>query len=81
MRINFNIDYRTQWGESVYICGDIPQLGSGDESKAVKMELDGVGVWSLTVDVEDGVGPLDSGYLGATTTAMCAMNGAVPTSF
>ena len=52
MRINFNIDYRTQWGESVYICGDIPQLGSGDESKAVKMELDGVGVWSLTVDVE-----------------------------
>lgn len=63
MRINFNIDYRTQWGESVYICGDIPQLGSGDESKAVKMELDGVGVWSLTVDVEDGVGPFDYRYL------------------
>ncbi len=53
MRINFNIDYRTQWGESVYIYGDIPQLGSGDESRALKMELDGVGLWSLTVETAD----------------------------
>ncbi len=53
MKISFNIDYRTQWGESVYILGDIPQLGYGDESRALKMELDGVGVWSLTIEAPD----------------------------
>ena len=63
MRINFNIDYRTQWGESVYISGDIPQLGYGDESKARKMELDGVGVWSLTIDADDATGPFDYRYI------------------
>ena len=63
MRISFNIDYRTQWGESVYICGDIPQLGYGDESRALKMELDGVGLWSLTVEAPDDVQTFDYRYL------------------
>ncbi len=63
MRINFNIDYRTQWGESVYIYGDIPQLGSGDESRALKMELDGVGLWSLTVETADDTESFDYRYL------------------
>ena len=53
MKLNFNIDYRTNWGESVYIVASIPQLGGGDESNAVKMELDGVGVWTLSVDVPE----------------------------
>ena len=63
MRINFNIDYRTQWGESVYIYGDIPQLGSGDESRALKMELDGVGLWSLTVEAADDTESFDYHYI------------------
>ena len=49
MKLNFNIDYRTNWGESVYIVGHIPELGDGDESRAVKLELDGVGLWSLSI--------------------------------
>ena len=48
MKLNFNIDYRTNWGESVYIVASIPQLGGGDEGSAVKMELDGVGLWTLS---------------------------------
>ena len=27
MKITFNIDYRTNWGESLYIVGTIPELG------------------------------------------------------
>ena len=53
MKLNFNIDYRTNWGESVYIVGHTPELGDGDESRAVKLELDGVGLWSLAIDVAD----------------------------
>ncbi len=63
MKLNFNIDYRTNWGESVYIVASIPQLGGGDESNAVKMELDGVGVWTLSVDVPEGTPAFDYRYL------------------
>ncbi|MCM1503729.1 MAG: 4-alpha-glucanotransferase [Muribaculum sp.] len=63
MKINFNIDYRTQWGESVYITGGIPQLGNGDESVALKMELDGVGVWSRTIEVPDDTESFDYRYM------------------
>ena len=45
MKLIFNIDYRTNWGESVYVSGDIPALGAGDYSKAVKLTLDGIDKW------------------------------------
>ena len=51
MRITFNINYRTQWGESLYICGDIPELGGGDQQKAVPMNIIGAEMWSLDIDV------------------------------
>ncbi len=38
MKLNFNIDYRTNWGESLYISGNTPRLGDGDRSRAVKLE-------------------------------------------
>lgn len=37
MKITFNIDYHTNWGESLYITGDVPELGSGDKSKAIRL--------------------------------------------
>ncbi|WP_303440309.1 CBM20 domain-containing protein, partial [uncultured Muribaculum sp.] len=63
MKLNFNIDYRTNWGESVYIVGHIPELGDGDESRAVKLELDGVGLWSLSIDVADETCDFDYRYI------------------
>ena len=39
MNLLFNIDYRTNWGESVYMTGDIPELGNGDLSKAVMLDM------------------------------------------
>lgn len=63
MKLNFNIDYRTNWGESVYIVGHTPELGDGDESRAVKLELDGVGLWSLSIDVADETRDFDYRYI------------------
>lgn len=51
MRITFNIDYRTNWGESLYICGDIPELGGGDQQKALPMRLVGAENWSIDVEI------------------------------
>ncbi len=53
MKISFYVDYRTNWGESVYLVGDIAELGSGDESKAVKLNLEGTQSWSLELEIAD----------------------------
>ena len=53
MKISFHIDYRTNWGESVYLVGDIPALGGGKEENAVKLELSEIESWSIEIDVED----------------------------
>ena len=53
MKIIFNIDYRTNWGESVYITGNIPELGGGDFAKALKLNLDGVDKWWGMLDVKN----------------------------
>ena len=53
MKISFNIDYRTNWGESVYLSGNIPELGNGDESQAIKLNLNGNEAWSIEIDIAD----------------------------
>ena len=53
MNIQFNVDYRTQWGESLYLLADIPQLGEGNPQKAVPMSLYGDQSWKLQVNLPD----------------------------
>ena len=53
MKISFNINYRTKWGESLYICGSLPELGAGDDSKAPRLDYLGGETWHLTIDVND----------------------------
>lgn len=51
MKITFNINYHTVWGESLYVCGDIPELGQGDGEKAVEMQLVSPDTWQLTLNL------------------------------
>ena len=53
MKLTFNINYRTNWGESVYITGNIPALGSCEYGKALKMNLTGAEHWQATIEVGD----------------------------
>ncbi len=50
MKLSFNIDYHTNWGESVYIVGNIKELGNDNENAAIKMNYND-GCWSLSIDV------------------------------
>ena len=52
MNLTFNVDYRTAWGETLYITGNHPALGNGDRSKAVAMNSTGQQNWQLTVDAD-----------------------------
>jgi 4-alpha-glucanotransferase len=63
MKIIFNINYRCNWGESVYICGNIPQLGNDNEAEAVRLDLDGAEHWHLTLEVEDSTSDFNYRYI------------------
>lgn len=53
MKLTFNLNYHTHWGEALYICGDLPCMGSGDPMKAAPMELGYPDSWRYSVHVDD----------------------------
>ncbi len=53
MNLQLNVDYRTNWGESVWIVGSIPALGNGDATKALKLSLYGEQTWKTQLDLPD----------------------------
>ena len=53
MKIIFNVNYKTQWGESLYVVGNCKELGEGDVSKALKMALQSYDQWTLTIKKAD----------------------------
>lgn len=59
MKITFRIDYRTQWGQSMYVCGSIPELGKWDEENAILMTLTSGELWEVEIDCKN---PSDFDY-------------------
>ncbi len=51
MKITFNINFFTVWGQSLYVTGSIPELGSWEVLEAKAMEYKGDGNWSLVLDL------------------------------
>ncbi len=51
MKITFNIDYRTKWGESLFIVGNIAKLGSDNINAAKSMTLHGEQRWVAEIDL------------------------------
>ena len=51
MKITFTVSYRTNWGESLHLYGDIAELGANDPVKALPMEMADANTWRVTVDV------------------------------
>ena len=50
--INFSIEYKTQWGEKLYISGSVPQLGNLNDENALELStVDGI-KWSGTIQLE-----------------------------
>ncbi len=53
MRIVFNIEYYTEFGENLCVLGSIPELGSWDESRASRMDYVRDGKWRLELFVDE----------------------------
>ncbi len=63
MKLTFNINYRTEWGESLYITGSDKALGAGDIDHAVPMGLTGDSDWKVEVEIPDSVTKFNYGYI------------------
>ena len=55
MKIYLNSIYRTNWGESLYVSGNIAALGNEAPDKAPIMKLNGKDCWSLELDIPDDI--------------------------
>ncbi|MDE5773566.1 MAG: 4-alpha-glucanotransferase [Muribaculaceae bacterium] len=59
MKIKFHINYHTNWGEELYICGTIPTLGNGDAIHARQMKLASPDAWEYEVDLPENTSSFD----------------------
>ena len=52
MTLNFNIEYHTNWGEEIRVCGSAPELGNRQPQQALPLHtLDGIH-WTATVELQ-----------------------------
>jgi len=49
MKITFRINYRTEWGQGVWISGSVKALGEWDTKRAFPMSYIGNGEWEATI--------------------------------
>lgn len=53
MRLTLTINYRTAWGESVYVCGNIPPLGNDSVENAKILFPADENDWSVEFEIDD----------------------------
>ena len=53
MKLTLNINYRTNWGESVFVSGSIPALGGGNYEAAPRLTLTGTDLWTIEIDLPE----------------------------
>lgn len=50
--VTFTVDEAyTEWGQNVYVVGNIPELGNWDPAKAIKMSPDAYPTWTVTTSL------------------------------
>ncbi|MFM2138388.1 MAG: hypothetical protein RJA57_695 [Bacteroidota bacterium] len=52
MRFDFFLRYHTQYGQTIYVGGDLEQLGAGDPSKALSLNYMNDEFWSVSLDIK-----------------------------
>lgn len=63
MRITFNIDYHTNFGEQVFISGNIPELGDNDPDKALPLDHISTERNSLSINISPAISGISYRYI------------------
>ena len=62
MRVIFNINFHTVWGQKLCVVGSIPELGLWEPALAKEMNYKGEGNWQLEVEVSSPVTQIEYRY-------------------
>lgn len=62
MKVTFNINFHTVWGQKLCVVGSVPELGSWEPALAKDMDYKGDGNWQLELDVDTPVKDIEYRY-------------------
>lgn len=62
MKITLKVSYHTNWGEALFVIGNIPQLGSNNFSAAQPMFMADADYWAINLDLPEDVGQFEYSY-------------------
>lgn len=62
MKVTFNINFHTVWGQKLCVVGSIPELGSWEPALAKEMNYIGEGNWQLQLEVPSGIQSIEYRY-------------------
>ena len=63
MKVTFNINFHTVWGQKLCVVGSIPELGSWEPALAKEMNYSGDGNWKLELDLPPDIKDIEYRYL------------------
>jgi len=49
VRLRFEVDAQTHWGDRIVLVGDVPELGSWDPARGVELQGDDYPTWTASV--------------------------------
>ena len=62
MKVTFNINFHTVWGQKLCVVGSIPELGSWEPALAKEMNYSGDGNWKLELDLPPDIKDIEYRY-------------------
>lgn len=62
MKVTFNINFHTVWGQKLCVVGSIPELGAWEPALAKEMSYKGDGNWQLELEVTSPVRDIEYRY-------------------
>lgn len=63
MDLHLHIRFHTHWGQQLYVCGNIPELGNGELAKAVPMAYLDNETWHLKIKIKSQPEQIQYNYL------------------
>ena len=63
MKVTFNINFHTVWGQKLCVVGSIPELGSWEPALAKEMNYSGDGNWKLELDLPPDIKDIENLHL------------------
>ena len=63
MKITFNLQYHTKWGEQIAVLGSADELGQNQPSKAYRLQYVNDGYWEQTVELSNPQANIDYTYI------------------